>query len=304
MPQGTSRRRSPDRAEREVVDTSARRPSVVAAAPSGVPSLVALQRTAGNAAVAALLAGPGAERGRSVAGRAVQRSRIDLDGEPVPGTQEEQTGLFQQTVAQQLYPDRGPSVLTTLHDAFTALPARTPWDETQMAWLQKTFHQVYGTVISGHGALNRQMLAKQPAEGTRRRAVGTTFTVPQGVHLFFYLPDGALLEQRVANAIELGNPPSAGDVHLLQNGGSVKKPVPDPFPEVVGPGEQAENYTVSPPLNLTVRGGAVTVAENTLLSTLLERIARAGGGIVHFACCKRTLPGRRDWTGYLLEFRS
>jgi|GEM_PF-1430384 len=299
MPQGASSRRSPDRVEADAVQTTAARRSTASA--RAVPPLVALQRTAGNAAVAALL---GARQDPSPRDRSVQRTRIDLDGQPVPGTVDEETGVFQQTVAQQLYPARGPSVFATLHDAFAALPARTMWDETQMAWLKRTFHQVYGTVISGHGAINRQMLAKQPVEGTRRRGGGTTFTVPEGVHLVFYLPDGALLEQRVANAVELGSPPSAGDVHLLQNGGSVTKPVPEPYPEVVGPGEQAENYTVSPPLNLTVRGGAVTVAENTLLSVLVGRIAEAGGGIVHFACCKRTLPGRRDWTGYLLEFRS
>ncbi|MBO9553456.1 putative adhesin [Cellulomonas sp.] len=273
----------------------ARRPEAVPGVSPGVPSLVGLQQTAGNAAVSALLAGYGSGR------RAVQRTRVDLGGGPVPGSAEEDTVTFQHAVAAH-YPSRGPSVFATLHDAFSALPARSEWDERQMTWLRTTFHQVYGTVISGHGAINRQMLAKQPVEGTRRRGGGTTFKVPDGVHLVFYLPDGALLEQRVANAIELGNPPSAGDVHLLQNGGTVTKPVPQPYPEVVGPGEEAENYTVSPPLGLTVRGGAITVQENTLLSVLVTQIAARGGGVVHFACCKRTLPGRKDWTGYLLEF--
>jgi hypothetical protein len=196
-------------------------------------------------------------------------------------------------------------VLTTLYEAFSALPARTPWDEAQRRWLERTIHQVYGTVVSGHGALNTTLISeKRPVEGTRRRNLGTTFTMPANVHLVFYLPDGALLEQRVANAIETGNPPSAADVHLVVNGGTTKKQVPTPYPEVVGPGEQAENYAVSPPLGLTVRGAAITVQENTLLSELVGRVSQAGGGIVRFACCKRTLPGRRDWTGFLLEFTS
>lgn len=222
----------------------------------------------------------------------------------VPGSQEERTYEFQQN-ATWLWTTHGAQALTALYEQFAAMTAPTAWDQAQARWLKHTIEQVYGAVVSGHGAINKTMLLKHtPVEGTRRRGGGTTFALPQGVHLVFYAPDGVLLEQQVANAVERGARPAIDDVILEVNGGSTTKPVPKPYPIVLEPGQQAENYTVSPPIGLTVRGAAVTVDEPTLLSELVSRIAASGGGVVHFACCLRQPPGKAEYSGYYLRFRT
>ena len=79
-------------------------------------------------------------------------------------------------------------------------------------------------VISGHGRFNENYLE------TSGRTKVAHFVVPQGVTITFYAPDGAALDNPVANLIEGGQTVSANQVELKMSDSNKRKPVPTPYP--------------------------------------------------------------------------
>lgn len=151
-------------------------------------------------------------------------------------------------------------------------------------------------VISGHGRFNENYL-----ETVGRREKRATFPVPAGVTVTLYAPDGAALDNRVANLIEQGTPPAAGAVEMKQNDGSKVQPVPTPYPyEYTDQGKEVVNYTVMPTDKLNVMGKPFTVKKPTSLKEIVETLAAQGITDIHYACCG---AGYSDKFGELFPYR-
>jgi hypothetical protein len=110
-----------------------------------------------------------------------------------------------------------------------------------------------GKALAGHGGYYR--------------ADGTT-TVPEGTYLHFYVDHGKPLLDSEGLKIERG----ARNI----------KPV-----QTFGPGDEVPNYVISPPRNLNIMSGSITVAGPTMLSDLLEDGTLSG--VVHMAICRTVI---------------
>lgn len=246
----------------------------------GHPGLLDVQRTAGNRAVADLLG----------ARLAVQRTAISVDGNEVPGTQAQDTSIFN---AYRIGPGSTVDVHTKLVAAFQALaPAPGSWDGQRLADL---IADGPSRVIAGHGRFNDKNLKQvglatggdQDGGARRSKRLKTApqveFTVPQGMKLTMYAPPGAALENTVGNQIERGNVPDMNDLELKLE--SKILPLPAPFPRTYSSGEKVYDFTVSGPDKLKVEGSSYVVAAPTLLSQVVEDLQADGYTSLHYACC-------------------
>lgn len=138
---------------------------------------------------------------------------------------------------------------------------------------------VSSEVISGHGRFNENYLE------TDKRKKKPKFPVPAGVALTLYAPDGAALENAVANLVEQGKPAPASDVELAENDGRRTQPVPAPYPYRYTTDEEVVNYTVMPADKLNVAGKPYTVDKPTALKEVVETLAARGVTEIHYACC-------------------
>lgn len=140
-------------------------------------------------------------------------------------------------------------------------------------------------VISGHGAFSVLQLQ------TEKRKKLATFELPPRVSITFYAPDGAALENGVANRIEVGDYPAADELEMKMKDANKKAPLPGGYPRTFGPGEEVINYTLSAPSGLNVIGGpnVVTVEEPTSLYELVGAavlaIMKGGTAHLHWAAC-------------------
>lgn len=98
-----------------------------------------------------------------------------------------------------------------------------------------------------------------------------------------YAPNGAALDNAVANAIEQGNYPKAELLEMKQSDGSKVVPVPTPYPYIYGPGREAINYTVMPPDRLLLAGNPIVVDGAKSLFDIVSEIQEEV--TVHYACC-------------------
>ncbi|WP_033438972.1 putative adhesin [Saccharothrix sp. NRRL B-16314] len=137
----------------------------------------------------------------------------------------------------------------------------------------------YGAVISGHGRFSESHLATQ-----RRKKFGT-FTVPANMTVRMYAPNGAYLDNAVANRIETGSIPRADELELKQTDSAVVKPMPAGYPWSFTQGQEVVDYTVRPPDGLAIQGSPITVETPTPLRVLVEKAAADGHTQVHYACC-------------------
>jgi hypothetical protein len=135
-------------------------------------------------------------------------------------------------------------------------------------------------VISGHGRFNENYL-----ESSGRRSKSATFKVPADVTIKMYTPDGAALDNAVANHIETGGTVSAGDVEMAMNDGASVQPVPTPYPRVFAAGADVINYTVTPPDRLSVSGAPYVVTAPKSLKTIVDELSGNGRIEIHYACC-------------------
>jgi hypothetical protein len=141
-------------------------------------------------------------------------------------------------------------------------------------------------VLSGHGDFSAMYLE---TEGRRKLA---TFPVPAGINITFYAPDGAALDNDVANLIEAGRYPVNADLELRQNDGSKIQPLSAEYPRTFVPNEGVLNYTLAPPARLAVVRGlnVFTVDEKTSLydlvaAAVLVGLRRGGTTHIHWAAC-------------------
>ncbi|MBB5802821.1 hypothetical protein F4560_002589 [Saccharothrix ecbatanensis] len=137
----------------------------------------------------------------------------------------------------------------------------------------------YGAVVSGHGRFSEGHLA------TERRTKRGTFTVPQNMTVRMYAPNGAYLDNAVANRIETGQVPRADELELKQTDSAKVEPMPAGYPWTFTAGQEVVDYTVRPPDGLSIQGSPITVDAPTPLRVLVERAAADGHTQVHYACC-------------------
>ena len=131
-------------------------------------------------------------------------------------------------------------------------------------------------VISGHGRFNPMYLA------TDRRKKIAIFSIPAGTTLTVYAPDGAALDNAVANKIERGELLTSAMLEMKQNDGAKTARLPDGYPRVLGEGELMVDYTVTPPDGLAIVGDKnITV----LVPTPLRALVNDNPGDLHYACC-------------------
>lgn len=156
-------------------------------------------------------------------------------------------------------------------------------------------------VISGHGRFSEEHL-----EAERRKKL-VRFPVPDGVTLHVYAPDGASLENDLANRVEEGDLPAADEVELVQGDTKKKAAVPGSYPYRFGPGSQMVNYTIYPPDKLIIKGAPKTYAEPTSLFNAVTELAAEGYTDIHFACCSRSFAVKdahreaMPWYGWYVQ---
>jgi hypothetical protein len=278
---------------------SAHRTKAARAGNPATPALVTLQQSAGNAAVSALV---GALRARDRPPATVQRTRVVLDGQEIPGTASEDSATFHAHVVLDYMLSQLPlpvARLNRLIAAFMALQAKSPWDLACIAALNNLVQGGTGPqgatgeqrlVISGHGDFNENRLE---TEGRKKLA---KFPVPPNVRLRMFAPDGAALDNTVANEIEKGTIPNVDTLELVRKDNtSQRQPMTTPFPREFGEGEHAINYTVSPPDRLTLAGSPITVGQKTSLKKLLDEISKKGGATVDYACCSSSYSQKAEF---------
>jgi Domain of unknown function (DUF4157) len=138
--------------------------------------------------------------------------------------------------------------------------------------------------IGGHGGFEeRNLLAK---EGTRGKE--THYKLPPGVEVVMYAPDGAWLDNPVANAIEIGSPLANDEVVLESNQSPYYRNMPAEYPKTFTAGESIINYTIKPPDNLKIEGEQTILVEQAmLLSAVIEQHKPSSGKTMkfHIAVC-------------------
>ena len=149
------------------------------------------------------------------------------------------------------------------------------------AVIQRAALPIANKVVSGHGRFNENYLEDDPAV---RRGKLAHFVVPPNMSVILYTPDGAALDDGLANRIEKGNVPAKGDVELVLPTG---KAVPlDPWPLEMGPGTSVINYTVTPPDGLNVMGQPIQVQHPKSLYQIVLGQADPNHHVkVHYAAC-------------------
>lgn len=158
-------------------------------------------------------------------------------------------------------------------------------------------------VISGHGRFSEQHL-----ESERRKKL-VRFTVPDGVTIHVYAPDGAALENDVANLVEEGNPPGSGEVELVYGDTGETQDVSGGYPYRFGPGSEMVNYTIYPPDKLITKGEPKTYRQPTSLFTAVNELAEQGYTDIHFACCSRSYAVKdahreaMPWNGWYVRLK-
>ena len=127
-------------------------------------------------------------------------------------------------------------------------------------------------VLSGHGGFSVGLLE---TEGRKKLP---KLTVPHGVRVTFYAPDGAALDNPVANSIERGSYPSNAELELKMIDAARTQPLPDDYPKTFEPGDDLINYTLGPPLTLNVISGdhVFTTESSETLSTLVDAALLVG----------------------------
>jgi hypothetical protein len=153
-------------------------------------------------------------------------------------------------------------------------------------------------VISGHGRFNPNFLA------TVGRKKIATFPIPAGSTLTVYAPDGAALDNPVANKIERGDLLTPAMLEMKQNDGAKTERLPDGYPRVLVEGELMVDYTVTPPSGLPLVGDNITV----LVATALRELVNSNPGDIHYACCNAgfsdSFPGLFLWKGWHVRLKT
>jgi hypothetical protein len=164
-------------------------------------------------------------------------------------------------------------------------PDRSPPPFTRLRTVQAAAAATYKVVVlSGHGQFN---LNRLPTKND------LYFVVPEDVTIIFYAPPGAALENDVANAIEVGNFPSADKLELKHGDTTKTVGLPGAFPYTFGKGAKVLNFTLDPPGNLKVQapdaksGIQQVVLKKGERKTLAELVAEQKGSkvVIHWAAC-------------------
>ncbi|MEH2352907.1 eCIS core domain-containing protein [Nostoc sp.] len=151
-------------------------------------------------------------------------------------------------------------------------------DEINMT-LEQAIKSVQERSISGHGGFEERKL---PAEKRKKQA---HYKLPEGVEVVMYAPDGAWLDNPVANAIEKGNPLKNDQVILESSLKPYYKELPAEYPKTFTKSQSIINYTIKPPGALNIQGKPILVNTPKLLSEVIEENVGKGIRKFHLAVC-------------------
>lgn len=137
-------------------------------------------------------------------------------------------------------------------------------------------------VVVGHGRFNKKNL--EPVDPAKRKGFKNTFTVPVGVTLIRYAPDGATLDgASIGFKIDRGIPIESGHVCLEKNGKKMEIPNLDSYPYS---SREVINYTLSsPPPSWPIPAACRKVERPVSLKVLVEKLAAEGFTEIHLSCC-------------------